>query len=571
MSSTSSLSKEFLTENQQQCSDRPKAILTPIMNLDRQSQGQLPSSTTHIVVPRTFYRSQITPDRFDSLSNNRQYIQSPQQRRFSASQINGSSLSNSYLSEQERSVPTISMHSQYHQQQQQQYRPTTNNKRAVISISSTQSPLIRIASAGTPSRSEIRVLSSPTKNKSTLHEICISRPDSPSILINRTGINQPIQFTSNTNTSTITHGNGNAFHISVGAPTNTIQLDNNKHRQTPTTFHQGEKRRNSNDNRYTSNIVANRFKSSMAYTSLNNNNFDRPSISANLPPASSSISLPQRNGHAMRKEQSDVDHLTKLLMKSMNVSNEPNFFGMCARCNDEIVGEENGLIAMDRMYHVSCFTCTMCGCRLRGMHFYSMENKPYCESCYINSLEKCVTCLQPITDRILRATGKPYHAQCFCCVTCQKSLDGVAFTVDATMKIHCIDCFHEKFAPRCYACHRVILPVSDQEETVRIIAFDRSYHIDCYRCESDSTNFSDVTLNDQSRSTFAASCVDFVKQYNFDGIDIDWECPVSGDLNSNTHRLEDKQNYVLLLKELRRQLDAQTDMKYLLIVATGPV
>ena len=60
--------------------------------------------------------------------------------------------------------------------------------------------------------------------------------------------------------------------------------------------------------------------------------------------------------------------------------------GMCARCNDEIVGEENGLVAMDRMYHVSCFTCTMCGCRLRGMHFYSMENKPYCESCYIVSV-----------------------------------------------------------------------------------------------------------------------------------------------------------------------------------------
>ena len=58
---------------------------------------------------------------------------------------------------------------------------------------------------------------------------------------------------------------------------------------------------------------------------------------------------------------------------------------MCARCNDEIVGEENGLVAMDRMYHVSCFTCTMCGCRLRGMHFYSMENKPYCEPCYIVS------------------------------------------------------------------------------------------------------------------------------------------------------------------------------------------
>ena len=56
---------------------------------------------------------------------------------------------------------------------------------------------------------------------------------------------------------------------------------------------------------------------------------------------------------------------------------------MCARCNDEIIGEENGIVAMDRMYHISCFTCTICGCRLRGMHFYSMENQPYCEPCYI--------------------------------------------------------------------------------------------------------------------------------------------------------------------------------------------
>ena len=34
-----------------------------------------------------------------------------------------------------------------------------------------------------------------------------------------------------------------------------------------------------------------------------------------------------RNGNLIKKDQSDVDHLTKLLMKSMNSSNEPNFFG----------------------------------------------------------------------------------------------------------------------------------------------------------------------------------------------------------------------------------------------------
>jgi len=51
------------------------------------------------------------------------------------------------------------------------------------------------------------------------------------------------------------------------------------------------------------------------------------------------------------------------------------------------------------------------------------------------------------------------------------------------MDVHCIDCFHQKFAPRCYACHRAILPINGQEETTRIVALDRNYHIDCYRCE----------------------------------------------------------------------------------------
>lgn len=120
---------------------------------------------------------------------------------------------------------------------------------------------------------------------------------------------------------------------------------------------------------------------------------------------------------------------------------------------------------------------------LRGLPFYSLNGKPTCEHDYINSLDKCSVCNRPILDRILRATGKHYHPSCFTCVVCGKSLDGIPFTVDSLNRVHCIEDFHKKFAPRCCVCSRPILPEPGQHETMRVVALDKSYHVNCYRCE----------------------------------------------------------------------------------------
>lgn len=69
-----------------------------------------------------------------------------------------------------------------------------------------------------------------------------------------------------------------------------------------------------------------------------------------------------------------------------------------------------------------------------------------------------------------------------------------------------------------------------------------------------SSRFSDMALTDASRKTFAQSCVGFIKQYGFDGIDIDWEYPVSGGC---TGRPEDRTNFTLLMQALRGALTAQ--------------
>lgn len=88
-----------------------------------------------------------------------------------------------------------------------------------------------------------------------------------------------------------------------------------------------------------------------------------------------------------------------------------------------------------------------------------------------------------------------------------------------------------------------------------------------------SNNFSNAALTAQSRETFAQSCLDFILTHGFDGIDLDWEFPVSGGPAHNTNRPEDKQNFTLLLKAIREKLDGQTakdGKRYYLTIAAAP-
>ncbi|CAM4465392.1 glycosyl hydrolase family 18 protein [Paenibacillus typhae] len=87
-----------------------------------------------------------------------------------------------------------------------------------------------------------------------------------------------------------------------------------------------------------------------------------------------------------------------------------------------------------------------------------------------------------------------------------------------------------------------------------------------------SNRFSDVAATAATREVFANSAVDFIRKYKMDGVDLDWEYPVSGGLAGNSYRPEDKQNYVLLLQKIREKLNAAgtADGKtYLLTIASG--
>ncbi|KAK3593300.1 hypothetical protein CHS0354_031359 [Potamilus streckersoni] len=83
-----------------------------------------------------------------------------------------------------------------------------------------------------------------------------------------------------------------------------------------------------------------------------------------------------------------------------------------------------------------------------------------------------------------------------------------------------------------------------------------------------SHNFTRVTTTRSARSTFIQSTIDFLRRYKFDGLDINWEYP-----GQRGGGLSDKNNYVLLLKEMSHAFQSEavkTSRRRLLLTASVP-
>ena len=88
-----------------------------------------------------------------------------------------------------------------------------------------------------------------------------------------------------------------------------------------------------------------------------------------------------------------------------------------------------------------------------------------------------------------------------------------------------------------------------------------------------SDPFFDIANVPARRATFVASCMDFLRQYEFfGGIDIDWEFPGGEGANPNKGSSQDRQGYADLMTELRAALDdleQETGKEYQLTSAVG--
>lgn len=185
------------------------------------------------------------------------------------------------------------------------------------------------------------------------------------------------------------------------------------------------------------------------------------------------------------KEVEELEMLTQQLMQEMDKqpTGEGHVMDLCGFCGKGLSRTETVVRAGEHLYHVHCFTCSKCEQQLQGQQYYENKGRPLCEDCYQDTLECCAVCQKRITERLLKAMGKAYHPECFTCAVCHRPLQGEPFIVDQNNLPHCVADYHRRYAPRCSVCGDPIAPEPGRDETVRVVALEKNFHMMCYKCE----------------------------------------------------------------------------------------
>ncbi|KAI8992630.1 hypothetical protein BDB01DRAFT_443558 [Pilobolus umbonatus] len=125
-------------------------------------------------------------------------------------------------------------------------------------------------------------------------------------------------------------------------------------------------------------------------------------------------------------------------------SSSPNFNGEecedphCQGCQKPI---EDGSVVQfgEGIWHFECFRCAKCH---KLVECYSnllllRDGSPICEDCSYS----CHACKKTIKDEAIMTGDEAYHADCFCCIQCNKRIDDLVFT-QTSKGIYCTKC-HE--------------------------------------------------------------------------------------------------------------------------------
>jgi len=150
------------------------------------------------------------------------------------------------------------------------------------------------------------------------------------------------------------------------------------------------------------------------------------------------------------------------------------FLDNCTKCEKIIENETIRPKESGKPYHADCFCCTKCGVSLQGKYF-NVSGDMLCEDCFSDSRETCSRCGRAIMEATLKALGQVYHPNCFVCSMCPQSLEGVEFFVTEDNKPMCKEDFARFMAKTCDGCEKKII-----DESLIATNSGKHFHKDCY-------------------------------------------------------------------------------------------
>ncbi|CAG0900973.1 unnamed protein product [Cyprideis torosa] len=147
--------------------------------------------------------------------------------------------------------------------------------------------------------------------------------------------------------------------------------------------------------------------------------------------------------------------------------------GMCCACGKAIVGQV--VSALNKQWHIQCFTCARCHKELGTKNFFERDGKPYCEPDYHELFSpRCAYCGGAILDKCITALNKNWHPDHFFCVKCGSPFGEDGFH-EKDGEAYCKEDFFRLFAPKCKGCSQ---PIHDNY----ISALNAQWHSECFVC-----------------------------------------------------------------------------------------
>lgn len=111
---------------------------------------------------------------------------------------------------------------------------------------------------------------------------------------------------------------------------------------------------------------------------------------------------------------------------------------VCAGCSEIIEDTKMAFRAVDKCWHIQCFSCSQCGLVLLD-EFIARNEVPYCEKDYLELFGvTCNGCGEYVSGEVIEAGAQHYHPRCARCTRC-----GDIFGVNEDMYILNNDIWHE--------------------------------------------------------------------------------------------------------------------------------